>query len=69
MKTGQFMCFGTLQHLRNRFSTGYAVQIKTAVHQDLNRVKNELMQQLPGLAIQSKLIYHEISYSSIFIYR
>lgn len=50
---GQFMCLGTVQHLRNRFSNGYAVQIKAALNEDIHRVKEELMRQLPGLEIQS----------------
>ena len=51
MKSGQFMCLGTLQHLKNRFSTGYAMQIKVSSEQDVNKIKDELIAQLPGMEI------------------
>jgi len=51
MKTGQFMCLGTLQHLRNRFSTGYAVQIKVSNDEDVDRVRNGLASQLTTIEI------------------
>ncbi|CAF3610572.1 unnamed protein product [Rotaria sordida] len=31
MKSGQFVCLGTLQHLKNRFGNGYAVQVKLSI--------------------------------------
>ena len=55
MKSGQFMCLGTLQHLRSRFSTGYAVQIKVSTNQDVNRVKSDLRVQLPGIEILGRI--------------
>jgi len=51
MKSGQFMCLGNVQHLKNRFSTGYAIQIKVSSDEDVNKVKDELMAQLPGIEI------------------
>ena len=54
MKSGQFVCLGSLQHLRNRFGTGYGVQVKVA-GDDVNRVKNDLLATLPGIIIQGKL--------------
>ena len=54
MKTGQFRCLGNLQHLKNRFSKGYEVQIKICHHVDVNRVKNLLTEQLPGIEILGK---------------
>ena len=53
MKSGQFVCLGSLQHLRNRFGTGYGVQVKVAGN-DVNRVKNDLLASLPGIEIQGK---------------
>ena len=54
MKLGQFMCLGSLQHLRNRFGTGYGVQVKVA-GDDVNRVKNDLLANLPGIEFQGKI--------------
>jgi ABC-type uncharacterized transport system ATPase subunit len=51
MKQGQFMCLGTLQHLRQRFSTGYAVQIKVAKEKSVDNVRDALTLQLPGIEI------------------
>jgi hypothetical protein len=51
MKSGQFMCLGNLQRLKNRFSTGYAVQIKVSSDEDVNKVKDELINQFPGIEI------------------
>jgi hypothetical protein len=53
MKMGQFMCLGNLQHLRNRFGTGYAVQVKVS-GDDVEKVKNDLMVNLPGIEIQGR---------------
>ena len=55
MKSGQFMCLGTLKHLRNRFSTGFAVQIKISNDQDVNKVKTDLRTQLPGIEILGRI--------------
>ncbi|CAF1233873.1 unnamed protein product [Adineta ricciae] len=52
MKTGQFMCLGTLQHLRYRFGNGYAIQIKVA-GDDVEKVKQDLSVNIPGIE------YHE----------
>jgi hypothetical protein len=54
MKTGQFMCLGNLQHLRNRFGRGYAVQIKVA-GEDIQKVKDDLVLSLPGIEIQGMM--------------
>jgi len=53
MKTGQFVCLGNLQHLRHRFGTGYAVQIKVA-GDDVEKVKADLVSNLPGIEIQDQ---------------
>ena len=54
MKAGQFTCLGTLQHLRNRFSSGYALQIKVSSDENVQQIRDELVRQLPGLSIQGK---------------
>ncbi|CAF0750470.1 unnamed protein product [Adineta steineri] len=53
MKTSQFICLGSLQHLRNRFSTGYAVQVKVAID-DVEKIKEDLISNLPGIEIQAQ---------------
>ena len=53
MKLGQFMCLGSLQHLRNRFGKGYGVQVKVAGG-DVNRVKNDLLANLPDIEFQGE---------------
>lgn len=55
MKSGQFMCLGNLRHLKNRFSTGYAIQIKAASEESVARLTNELAVELPGIEILGKL--------------
>ena len=54
MKLGQFMCLGSLQHLRSRFGKGYGVQVKVAGN-DVNRVKNDLLANLPGIEFQGEV--------------
>lgn len=53
MKLGQFMCLGSLQHLKNRFGDGYAVQLKVAIDQVQN-VKEDLAFSFPTIEIQGK---------------
>jgi len=48
------MCLGTLQRLRNRFGNGYTVQVKVAGEQ-VEDVKTNLLQSIPGLEIQGKV--------------
>ena len=56
MKLGQFMCLGSLQYLKNRFSTGYAMQIKVSNEEDVNKIKDELITQLPGIEILGMIL-------------
>ncbi|CAF4425861.1 unnamed protein product, partial [Adineta steineri] len=41
------------QHLRNLFSTGYAVQVKVAID-DVEKIKEDLISNLPGIEIQAQ---------------
>lgn len=54
MKTGQFVCLGTLQYLRNRFSSGYALQIKVSNDENVQQMRDELVGQLPGVEIEDQ---------------
>ena len=63
MKTGQFMCLGTLQHLRYRFGNGYAIQIKVA-GDDIEKVKQDLSVNIPGIEYHGK---RRISLSSLHL--
>lgn len=63
MKAGQFVCLGNLQHLKNRFGKGYAVQIKVA-HEKMNEFKEELKISLPGIEIEGIIFCEEISFES-----
>ncbi len=56
MKLGQFVCLGSLQRLKNRFSHGYAVQVKVPVH-TMDRFKNKLNDSLPGIEIEGKIFF------------
>lgn len=51
MKLGQFVCLGNLQRLKNRFSHGYAVQVKVPIN-TMDKFKDELMLNLPGIEIE-----------------
>ncbi|CAF3110060.1 unnamed protein product [Rotaria socialis] len=53
MKAGQFLCLGSLQHLKNRFGNGYVVQVKVSIDK-LNRIKDELESTLPGIKIEDE---------------
>ncbi|CAF4083600.1 unnamed protein product [Rotaria magnacalcarata] len=53
MKAGQFLCLGSLQHLKNRFGNGYVVQVKVSIDK-LNRIKDELEFTLPGIKIEDE---------------
>ena len=55
MKAGQFTCLGTLQHLRNRFSSGFALQIKVSNDEDVRQIRNELVDRFPGITVQGKM--------------
>ena len=67
MKTGQFMCLGNLQHLRNRFGNGYAVQVKVPINK-ITTFENELILSLPGIKIEGKDLLYEIICISIYKY-
>ncbi|CAF0732489.1 unnamed protein product [Adineta steineri] len=67
MKLGQFVCLGTLQRLKNRFGSGYAVQVKLPL-QDVNVFKEELMLTLPGIQIEEQhngMLFCSIPFSSL----
>lgn len=51
MKSGQFVCLGTLQRLKNRFGKGYAVQIKLSPEKK-GEFQQELTTSLPGIKIE-----------------
>jgi len=53
MKLGQFMCLGNLQRLKNRFGTGYAVQVKLPLP-EIEAFKQELVLTLPGVQFDGK---------------
>ena len=54
MKSGQFVCLGSLQRLKNRFSRGYTVQVK--VHTStMQNFKDQLHLQLPGVHIEGEM--------------
>ena len=62
MKSGQFMCLGNLQHLRNRFGNGYAVQVKVA-GDNIEKVKSDLVAKLPGIEIQAQ--HNEVLFCNV----
>lgn len=67
MKTGQFMCLGNLQHLRNRFGNGYAVKVKVA-GDDVEKIKRDLRTNLPGIEIQdqhNEVLFCNVPFSSM----
>lgn len=51
MKLGQFVCFGNLQRLKNRFGNGYAVQVKLPLD-SVELFKEELKLTLSGVEIE-----------------
>ncbi|CAF3485087.1 unnamed protein product [Rotaria sp. Silwood1] len=53
MKSGQFVCLGNLQHLKNRFGKGYAVQVKVS-HEKMKEFQQELTRILPGIKIEDE---------------
>ncbi|CAF2474977.1 unnamed protein product [Rotaria sp. Silwood2] len=53
MKSGQFICLGNLQHLKNRFGKGYAVQVKVSLER-MNEFQQELTRILPGIEIEDE---------------
>lgn len=53
MKSGQFMCLGNLQHLKNRFGDGYAVEIKVSMNH-VQTIKDDLISIMPDIEIQGK---------------
>ncbi|CAF1000356.1 unnamed protein product [Rotaria sordida] len=53
MKSGQFVCLGTLQHLKNRFGNGYAVQVKLSIDK-VNQLKHELELTFSGINIEDE---------------
>ena len=69
MKSGQFACLGNLQHLKNRFGKGYAIQIKT----DANRsefICTELRKLMPEIEIEgTQNIEFNASFLNSNVYR
>lgn len=53
MKLGQFLCLGSLQHLKHRFGDGYTVQVKVSIGQT-QKIKDDLVSILPEIEIQGK---------------
>lgn len=47
VKGGIFKCFGSAQHIKNKFGTGFVIEIKikTLNDSELNRVENEYYRQ------------------------
>ncbi|CAF2474913.1 unnamed protein product [Rotaria sp. Silwood2] len=66
MKSGQFICLGNLQHLKNRFGKGYAVQFKVS-HEKVKEFQQELTRILPGIEIedeQNGVLFCNVPFSS-----
>ena len=59
MVNGQFQCLGNIQHLKNKFGTGYSLVIKTKrdLHQlDLvQKINNFLSMRVRGLKLKGNL--------------
>eukprot|EP00736_Rhodelphis_marinus_P006281 Rmarinus@m.16243 len=58
MVGGRFRCLGSTQHLKNRFGSGYQVEIKT-IHprvDDLNAIIHKLLGQFPDVIRQNDMI-------------
>ncbi|CAM4813346.1 unnamed protein product [Rotaria magnacalcarata] len=53
MKSGQFICLGSLQHLKNRFGKGYAVRIKVPAER-MSEFQQEMTTILPGVKIEDE---------------
>ncbi|CAM4928643.1 unnamed protein product [Rotaria socialis] len=53
MKSGQFICLGSLQHLKTRFGKGYAVRIKVPAER-MSEFQQEIKTTLPGVKIQDE---------------
>lgn len=64
MKLGQFICLGSLQRLKNRFSHGYAVQVKVPIT-TMDRFIHELTHTLPGIEIEGRDFYRLIANISV----
>ncbi|CAF4618859.1 unnamed protein product [Rotaria sp. Silwood1] len=66
MKLGQFMCLGNLQHLKNRFGDGYAVQVKVSIDK-VQKIKDDLTSFFPEIEIQDQhdgMLFCNIPFSS-----
>lgn len=55
MKSGQFMCFGNLSHLRKRFSKGFEVQIKISKKVPVEKFKNDLTEEIASIEILGEI--------------
>merc|ERR1711988_1816002 len=51
MVGGRFRCLGSVQHLKNRFSEGYLLDIRIQVQQDVSNIVNIIVGSLPGLEV------------------
>ena len=69
MKLGQFVCLGNLQRLKNRFGSGYAVQVKLPV-KDVESFKEEMRANVPGVEVQGKwTLFDNVLLTTLFICR
>ncbi|CAF3375151.1 unnamed protein product [Rotaria sp. Silwood1] len=60
------MCLGNLQHLKNRFGDGYAVQVKVSIDK-VQKIKDDLTSFFPEIEIQDQhdgMLFCNIPFSS-----
>lgn len=52
MVAGELKCLGPLQHLKNRFGTGFYLTLKMAPNADLSRVLGAIRNQAAGSRVE-----------------
>ena len=60
MVNGQFQCLGNIQHLKNKYGTGYSLVIKTKRESDqfdvVKKINDFLSMRIKGLKLQGNVI-------------
>lgn len=54
MVNGHFQCFGSVQHLRNRFGRGYSLDLTLSNHAHVSAVVNEIKTTFPGIKLEDE---------------
>jgi ABC-type uncharacterized transport system ATPase subunit len=54
MVDGQFKCFGSCQHIKNKFGSGYTLLVRTEHENSVQQIKQAIMNRFPGSILKEE---------------